>query len=160
MRDDEPPIGLSEDEAYDTPKWVIASVAVASIMAVGMTAMVVSLGIAVAIDGTTASRIWAFWGSTKLLGGLLVASGAALVLGLVMLFRRNDIGLALLLIGVLIFQLVMFRAVLTEPDAGTRGFFFLVMLLPFLMLLLFQLEGVRTWFLVRGQDDIDDTDDA
>ena len=141
--DDRPPLGLSEDEAFSAPTWVGLMIVLASLFLFLMALALIANGIIIAFDLLELGADWAFWGDTYLLGALLVVSGLLMLLGLVGLDRGNLNGLGGLFAGVVLFELVMLRAVLVTTSDTSRLVYFLVMLLAFLLLLPFQMRDVR-----------------
>lgn len=146
MDDDVPPMGLSEDEAYDPPLWVKPVLFLSVIALVGMVLLVLVLGFALVAGDDNAVKAWDFWGNTDLLGGLLLASAVLMALGIAVLLRHNDDSLALLLLGATVFESAMLWGVVKFEGTGGPAMLLLVMLIPFLALFGLQAEEVRRWF--------------
>lgn len=146
MDDDAPPMGLSEDEAYDPPFWVKPVLFLSVIALVGMVLLVLALGIALVIGDENTVKAWDFWGNTDLLGGLLLVSAVLMALGIAVLLRHNDDSLALLLLGAMVFESAMLWGVVKFEGTGGPAMLLLVMLIPFLALFGLQAEEVRRWF--------------
>ncbi len=139
-------MGLSEDEAYDPPLWVKPVLFLSVIALVGMVLLVLALGIALVAGDDNAVNAWDFWGSTDLLGVLLLASAVLMALGIAVLLRHNDDSLALLLLGATVFESAMLWGVVKFEGTGGPAMLLLVMLIPFLALFGLQAEEVRRWF--------------
>ncbi len=139
-------MGLSEDEAYDPPLWVRPVLFLSVTALVGMVLLVLALGIALVAGDDNAVNAWDFWGSTDLLGVLLLASAVLMALGIAVLLRHNDDSLALLLLGATVFESAMLWGVVKFEGTGGPAMLLLVMLIPFLALFGLQAEEVRRWF--------------
>ena len=145
MDDDGPPVGLSEDEAYDPPFWAKPVLAL-SVLALAVTVLLMlSLGIALVAGDGNAVKAWDFWGDTDLLGALLIASALLVSLGIGVLMMRNDNSLVLLLLGVVVFEVVMLRGIVRFEGSSGPTMLLLLMLIPFLALFGLQITEVRRW---------------
>lgn len=143
--DDAPPMGLSEDVAYDPPLWAKAVLALSVLALAGTVLLMVSLGIALVTGNENAVKVWDFWGNTDLLGGLLIAAAILVSLGIGVLMMRNDDSLVLLLLGVVVFEVTLLRGVARFEGAGGPTLFLMLMLIPFLALFGLQVTEVRRW---------------
>jgi hypothetical protein len=141
MEGDEPPVGLSEEEAYEPTSLTRVLVAAGIILAILVGVVVVSQGAFLLMD-EDAQSTWEFWGSTGLLGTLFIGSGLAVLFGAFLALVHNDNSLVLLFLGVLVLEVTMLIAVVKVTEGSLRGLLFLLMLLPFAMLMCFQNDGV------------------
>jgi hypothetical protein len=148
VNDAAPSLGLSEDEAYDIPAWGKPAMLLSALALVGTMLMAVILGTAMVIGDAHTLRSWDFWGNTDVLGGLLLVSAILLGAGLVVLIKRNDNSLALLLLGVVVFESAMLWGLFQLDRPGSPNNMLLVMLVPLLAVFGLQTDGVRRWFFV------------
>ena len=145
MDNDAPPMGLSEDEAYDPPFWVKPVVALTVLALGAMVLLTASLGIALVTGDESTVTAWDFWGNTDALGGMWLVAAFLMALGIALLLRRSDDSLALLLLGVMVFVGTMLWGIVKFEGAGGPAFILLITLIPFLALAGLQLEEVRRW---------------
>lgn len=145
MDGDAPPMGLSEDEAYDPPLWAKLVLALSVLALAGTVLLMLSLGIALVAGDGNAVKVWDFWGDTDLLGALLIASAILVSLGIGVLMMRNDNSLVLLLLGVVVFEVTLLRGVVRFEGSSGPTLFLLLMLIPFLALFGLQMNEVRRW---------------
>ena len=141
---DAPPIGLAEDEAY-TPSIVTRLLATIAISGSFIICLMLVLQGGTILGKEVAAGTWDFWGNTDLLGIVFILSGLVIGVGGYLALQGKDTSLVLSFLGILLFEVVMMVAVLRTPDASTRFLFFLVMLAPFFLLLVYQVESVRFW---------------
>jgi hypothetical protein len=145
VEDETTSIGLAEDEAYK-PTWITRILVAVAVSASFLLSVMLMLQGWTILGSDAAQGTWAFWGNTDLLGILFFMSGLSLGAGGFLAIRGNDTSLVLTFLGVLVFEVVMLVAVLGTPDAATRFLFFVVMLPPFFLLLLYQVKAVSYWF--------------
>jgi hypothetical protein len=146
-------MGLSEEEAYEPPIWAKPLLAVSVLALAGNLLFSLALG-ALLLTGDDASvRTWDFWGDVDVLAVLLVISAALLCLGFAFLAKRSDDSLALLLLGVVVFEATMLWGIVQFDETGGPVMLLLLMLVPFLALFGLQAEEVRRWYFLSVPDE-------
>jgi hypothetical protein len=151
--DDGPPMGLSEDEAYDPSFWVRPVLALSALALGGMVLVTASLGIALVTGDVATVKAWDFWGNTDALGVAWLVAASLMAPGIALLLRRSDDSLPLLLLGVMVFEGTMLWGIIRFEGVGGPAFLLLFMLIPFLALAILQLDEVRRWVFHSAQAD-------
>lgn len=153
MDENAPPLGLSEDEAYDPPTWVRPLVAISVLALAGTTLLLAVMGVALVTGDESTVKAWDYWGNTGLLGALWLVAALLMALGIAVLARRSDDSLAYLLLGVVVLVGTMLWAIVRFEEPGGPALILLVMLVPFLALGGLQMEEPRRWLFRSHEDD-------
>jgi len=150
-----PPVGLSEDEAYEPPGWARVVLVVSIIAHSTVVLALLPLGVFLVLGMEGASGAWEFWGDTTVLGGAFLVTSAFQVLGLALLARRSDGALVSFNLGtILLAATALWSVVTAEASAGTN-ILLLLLLLPFLGGFGVQSQGIRRWWFQDAGDDAD-----
>ena len=146
MEEEAPPIGLSEDEAYDPSYWVKTYFALCMVLLGGMAVLLLALGAMLLVGDEATVGAWESWGSATALGGVLLASAVLMALGLLVVLRRNDDGLALVMLGFTVLAVAMVWGIFSyEGDEGPSTLLVLL-LVPLVGLFGLQSNEVRRWW--------------
>ncbi len=146
MQDGPPPVGLSEDEAYEPPRWVRPLLALSAAAFILMVFIQLVLAIALLTGDDATVKVWDFWGDPVVLGSLLMVSAALMALGVALLLRRRDDALALLLLGMALYEGTMLWGLVRFEGAGGPAMVLLLMLVPLLAMFGLQSMEVRRWY--------------
>jgi hypothetical protein len=146
VEDGTPQVGLTEDEAYEPPRWVrpLLAVSVAALLLMAVLQLV--LGVALLAGDDVTVEAWDFWGSPSALGSLLLLSAALTFMGIALLLKRRDDSLSLLLLGMTLFEVTMIWGLVRFEGAGGPTTVLLLMLVPLLAMFGLQSVEVRRWF--------------
>jgi hypothetical protein len=146
MEDEAPPVGLSEDEAFEPPRWVRPLLGLCAVAFALMVVIQLALAIALLMGDEVTTKAWDFWGDPSTLGTLLLASATLMALGLGLLLRRRDDSLSLLLLGMTVFEVTMLWGLVHFEGAEGPTMVLLLMLVPLLAMFGFQSAEVRRWY--------------
>ena len=146
MKEEGPPLGLSEDEAYRPPAWVRPVLALCLLAFILMVALQALLGTALLLEDGSTLKAWDFWGNTSVLAGMFLASAALMALGTVLLLGHDDDGLSMLLLGLVVLAVAMLWGIVVFEGAGGPAALLLLMLVPLLALFGLQTSDVRRWW--------------
>ena len=139
-------MGLSEDEAFEPPRWVRPLLALCATAIALMVVVQVALAVALLTGDEATTKAWDFWGDPSTLGTLLLVSTAFMALGLGLLLRRRDDSLSLLLLGMTVFEVTMLWGLVHFEGTGGPTMVLLLMLVPLLAMFGFQSIEVRRWY--------------
>jgi hypothetical protein len=146
VEEEAPPIGLSEDEAYDPSYWVKTYFALCMVLLGGMAALQTALGVMLLVGDEATVEAWGSWGSSSALGGVLLVSAALLASGLLMVLRRDDDGLALLMLGFCSFAVAMVCGIFRYEGGEGPSTLLVLLLVPLVGLFGLQSNEVRRWW--------------
>jgi hypothetical protein len=151
VEDEGPPIGLSEDEAYDPPRWVKPVLKLVITVMPILPFVLIIIGVPLVAGADAATKVWSFWGDTRVLGALLLVAALLFAGGILLLLKRNDDSLALLTLGLIVFEGTMFWAVLGFQGSNGQWLFLLVMLAPLAVMACLQSSEVRRYWFVNAE---------
>lgn len=72
MEEDGPPIGMSEDGAYELPIWVKPLLRLIILVLPILPIVLFIVGLPLVTGAEHATKVWSFWGNTQLLGALFL----------------------------------------------------------------------------------------
>jgi hypothetical protein len=146
VEDDSPPVGLSEDEAYDPPSWVrpVIGLSVGLLLLSCLLLTVLSLALVTGAEDT--GKAWGFWGDTRVLGALLLAAAVLIGLGLLLFLRHDDNSLALMLLGLMVLSGTMLWGIVHYTRSGGPLVMLLMLLVPLMAMFGLQSTEVRRWW--------------
>lgn len=149
VAEDEPPIGLSEDDAYSIPLRYLLLVfpLVALICAISIISLF--LGYMVIAGGEAGDDLSRATGADAVTGTALLFSGLAMPIGLALIgYRRDKTGRIALYSGGLVFEAILMWAAFSTDIVDLRVTLMLGMLVLLLALVAFQTRGVRHWLAI------------
>lgn len=146
MEDDSPPVGLSEDEAYDPPSWVRPVIGLSVVLLLLSCLLLAVLSLALVAGAEDTEKAWGFWGDALTLGALLLASAVLMGLGTFLFLRHDDNSLALMLLGMVVLSATMVWGIAQYTRSGGPLVMLLMLLVPLLAMFGLQSAEVRRWW--------------
>ena len=149
MVEEEPPIGLSEDDAFSIPPRYLLLVfpLVALISAISIISLF--LGYMVVAGGEVGDELSRATGADDLTAAALLFSGFAMPIGLALIGYGSDkAGRVVLYTGGLVFETLLMWAAFRTDIVDLRVSLMLGMLVLLLALVAFQSRGVRHWLAI------------